>query len=124
MFPQADARSWFAGKGGAIQETGFRNSCLQAAYFILAGRGLGLDCGPMSGFNPAKVNAEFFPDGKWKANFSCNLGYGDRKKLFPRKCLELRRNHWRTRKNWATASHRDALLKCQLTNWRKLLQGL
>jgi 3-hydroxypropanoate dehydrogenase len=57
---------------------------LQGAYFIMAARGLGLDCGPMSGFDQQKVNAEFFPDGKWKANFLINLGYGDPSKLFPR----------------------------------------
>jgi nitroreductase len=51
---------------------------------MLAARSVGLDCGPMSGFDKAKVNAEFFPDGKWKVNFLCNLGYGDRSKLFPR----------------------------------------
>ena len=51
---------------------------------MIAARGLGLDCGPMSGFDQSKVNAEFFPDGKWKANFLCNIGYGDPTKLFPR----------------------------------------
>ena len=66
------------------QETGFRNSSIQGGYFILAARALGLDCGPMSGFDAAKVNAEFFPDGKWKVNFLCNLGYGDRTTLHPR----------------------------------------
>ena len=84
LFPQADARSWFAGNPALIQETGFRNASLQAAYFMLAARALGLDCGPMSGFDAEKVNAEFFPDRTWKANFLCNLGYGDRSKLFPR----------------------------------------
>jgi 3-hydroxypropanoate dehydrogenase len=84
LFPQADARSWFAGNQPLIDETGFRNGTLQGAYLILAARAVGLDCGPMSGFNAAAVNAEFFPDGKWKANFLCNLGYGDRSKLFPR----------------------------------------
>ncbi len=84
LFPHADARSWFAGNSALIEETAFRNGTLQGAYFILAARALGLDCGPMSGFDPAKVNAEFFPDGKWKANFLCNLGYGDRAGLFPR----------------------------------------
>jgi 3-hydroxypropanoate dehydrogenase len=84
LFPQTDARSWFHGKPEFIQETAFRNSTLQGAYFIIAARALGLDCGPMSGFDPAKLNAEFFPDGKWKANFLCNLGYGDVAKLFPR----------------------------------------
>lgn len=84
LFPQADARSWFAGNPPKIEENGFRNGSLQGAYFMLAARALGLDCGPMSGFHPGKLNAEFFPDGKWKANFLCNLGYGDPSKLFPR----------------------------------------
>jgi 3-hydroxypropanoate dehydrogenase len=84
LFPQADARSWFAHNKGLSEETAFRNSSLQGAYFILAARAMGLDCGPMSGFDQAKVNAEFFPDGKWKANFLCNLGYGDASKLYPR----------------------------------------
>ena len=84
LFPQADMRSYFAGKPAFIDETALRNSSLQGGYFIMAARALGLDCGPMSGFDAAKVNAEFFPDGKWKANFLCNLGYGDRSKLHPR----------------------------------------
>jgi 3-hydroxypropanoate dehydrogenase len=84
LFPQADARSWFAGNKPLIDATAFRNSSLQGAYFILAARALGLDCGPMSGFDADKINAEFFPDGKWKVNFLCNLGYGDGAKVFPR----------------------------------------
>ena len=84
LFPHADMRSHFVGNQAVIDETAFRNSSLQGGYFILAARALGLDCGPMSGFDKAQVNAEFFPDGKWKANFLCNLGYGDRSKLFPR----------------------------------------
>jgi len=84
LFPQADMRSYFIGNNALIDETAFRNSSLQAAYFILAARALGLDCGPMSGFDADKLNAEFFPDGKWKANFLCNLGYGDQRKLYPR----------------------------------------
>jgi 3-hydroxypropanoate dehydrogenase len=84
LFPHADMRSHFVGNQSLIDETAFRNSSLQGGYFILAARALGLDCGPMSGFDKAKVNAEFFPDGKWKANFLCNVGYGDRSKLFPR----------------------------------------
>jgi 3-hydroxypropanoate dehydrogenase len=82
--PAMDFRSAFAGKPDLIQETAFRNSTLQGAYMILAARALGLDCGPMSGFEADKVNAEFFPDGKWKANFICNLGHGDASKLYPR----------------------------------------
>jgi 3-hydroxypropanoate dehydrogenase len=84
LSPHMDMRSVFAGKLALIEETAFRNSSMQGAYMILAARSLGLDCGPMSGFDASKVNAEFFPDGKWKVNFICNLGYGDPSKLFPR----------------------------------------
>jgi 3-hydroxypropanoate dehydrogenase len=84
LFPHANMRSYFVGNQSLIDETALRNSSLQGGYFILAARSLGLDCGPMSGFDPVKVNAEFFPDGKWKVNFICNLGYGDRSKLYPR----------------------------------------
>jgi 3-hydroxypropanoate dehydrogenase len=84
LFPQADVRSYFVGNKPLIEENAFRNSALQAAYFILAARALGLDCGPMSGFDADKLNAEFFPDGKWKVNLLCNLGYGDPSKLHPR----------------------------------------
>ena len=84
LFPHADMRSYFVGNQGLIDDTAFRNSSLQGAYFIIAARAMGLDCGPMSGFDPAKVNAEFFSDGKWKVNFLVNLGYGDRSKLHPR----------------------------------------
>jgi 3-hydroxypropanoate dehydrogenase len=84
LFPQADVRSYFVGNKPLIEENAFRNSSLQAAYFILAARAWGLDCGPMSGFNADKLNAEFFPDGKWKVNLLCNLGYGDPSKLHPR----------------------------------------
>ena len=84
LFPQADARSWFAGNQALIDTTAFRNGTLQGAYLILAARALGLDAGPMSGFDNAKVDKEFFPDGKVKSNFLINLGYGDHAKLFPR----------------------------------------
>ena len=84
LFPHADMRSYFVGNKPLIEESAFRNSSLQAAYFILAARALGLDCGPMSGFDADKLNAEFFPDGKWKVNLLCNLGYGDPNKLHPR----------------------------------------
>ena len=78
LFPHApDARSWFAGKPEAIQTGGFRNGTLQGAYLILAARALGLDCGPMSGFNNAKVDAEFFAGTEIRSNFLVNLGYGD-----------------------------------------------
>jgi 3-hydroxypropanoate dehydrogenase len=84
LFPHADARSWFTGNAALIETTAFRNSTLQGAYLMMAARAVGLDCGPMSGFDNAKVDAEFFPDGKIKSNFLCNLGYGDPAKLFPR----------------------------------------
>jgi 3-hydroxypropanoate dehydrogenase len=85
LFPhEPAARGWFAGKPDAIQETAFRNSSLQGAYLILAARALGLDCGPMSGFDKAGVEAAFFPGGEIKANFLINLGYGDRERLHPR----------------------------------------
>jgi 3-hydroxypropanoate dehydrogenase len=84
LLPHADMRAHFVGNKTLSEATAFRNSSLQGGYFILAARAVGLDCGPMSGFDAAKVNAEFFPDGKWTVNFLCNLGYGDRSKLFPR----------------------------------------
>jgi 3-hydroxypropanoate dehydrogenase len=84
LFPHADMRSHFVGNETLVEETAFRNSSLQGAYFMIAARALGLDCGPMSGLDAEKLNAEFFPEGKWKANFICNLGYGDSSKLFPR----------------------------------------
>lgn len=83
LFPHVDARPWFANPDVAF-ETAFRNSTLQAGYFLLAARAVGLDCGPMSGFDQGKVNAEFFADGRFKVNFICNLGYGDPASLFER----------------------------------------
>lgn len=78
LFPHnPEARSWFAGKPDKIRETAFRNSSLQGAYLMLAARSLGLDCGPMSGFDAKKLDLEFFPDGKIKSNFICAIGYGD-----------------------------------------------
>jgi len=84
LFPHADARAWFVGNEPLIESTAFRNGTLQGAYFILAARALGLDCGPMSGFDNAKVDAEFFAGTTVKSNFLVNLGYGDPGKLFPR----------------------------------------
>ena len=84
LSPHNDARSWFAGKPQAIADTAFRNSSLQGGYFILAARALGLDCGPMSGFDAAKVDAEFWTGTEVKTNFICNLGHGDASKLHPR----------------------------------------
>lgn len=84
LFPHTDARSWYAGNEPYIQETAFRNAAIQGGYFIVAARELGLDCGPMSGFDAAKVNEAFFAGTSWRANFLCNLGYGDAAKLHPR----------------------------------------
>ena len=84
LYPHTDARGWFTTNPALVEETGLRNSSLQGAYFILALRAQGLDCGPMSGFDTDKVDAVFFPDGRWHANFLLNIGYGDRSKLRPR----------------------------------------
>ena len=84
LFPHTDARAWFAGNDDKIYETAFRNSTLQGAYLMLAARSLGLDCGPMSGFDNAKLDAAFFPDGMVKSNFICAIGYGDDAGLYPR----------------------------------------
>jgi 3-hydroxypropanoate dehydrogenase len=77
-------RDVFANSPEVAAATAFRNGSLQGGYFILAARSVGLDCGPMSGFDNAKLDAEFFPAGNVKSNFLCNLGYGDPSKLFPR----------------------------------------
>src|SRR5215831_5844113 len=97
LFPFADARSWFAGNKPFIESTAFRNSTLQGAYFIIAARALGFDCGPMSGFDNAKVDEEFFGSGfdregmseeyvpgTIKSNFLCNIGHGDPASVRPR----------------------------------------
>jgi 3-hydroxypropanoate dehydrogenase len=84
LFPHTDARSWFTSNAALATETAFRNSSLQGAYFILALRAQGLDCGPMSGFNPQAVDAAFFPDGRWRVNFLLNIGYGNRDRLHER----------------------------------------
>ncbi len=85
LFPhQPEARDWFCHDEALAAETALRNSSLQGAYFMLAARALGLDVGPISGFDPAGVNAAFFPDGQYKANFICNIGYGDADGLFDR----------------------------------------
>ncbi len=84
LFPHADAKSWFVGNQALIESTAFRNSSLQGAYLMLAARALGLDCGPMSGFDQAKVDAEFFAGTTIKSNFLINIGYGDVAALFPR----------------------------------------
>jgi len=84
-FPHSPAaKAIFEGKQALIEATAFRNGTLQGAYLILAARALGLDCGPMSSFNNAGVDAEFFAGTQVKSNFCCNLGYGDASKLFDR----------------------------------------
>jgi 3-hydroxypropanoate dehydrogenase len=84
LFPQVDARAWFANTPELAEVTARRNSSLQGAYLMLAARALGLDCGPMSGFDAGRIDAEFFPDGRVRANFVCNLGWGDPAGLFAR----------------------------------------
>ena len=84
LFPTADMRANYVGKPELIAATAFRNGSLQGAYLMLAARALGLDCGAMSGFDNAKVDAAFFPEERVKSNFLCNLGYGDAGKLTPR----------------------------------------
>lgn len=84
LFPHVDARSWFAGNDALIATSAMRNSSLQGAYLILAARALGLDCGPMSGFDNAGVDQAFFAGTAVRSNFLVNLGYGDADKLHPR----------------------------------------
>ena len=84
LFPHMDAQALFAANEKLTEETAFRNSSLQGAYFIMAARAIGLDCGPMSGFDAAKVNEAFFVGTKVQANFICSIGYGDHEKIKPR----------------------------------------
>ncbi|MEQ9555380.1 MAG: malonic semialdehyde reductase [Rhodospirillales bacterium] len=84
LFPHTDARAWFAGNDDLIASTAFRNATLQGGYLIMAARALGLDCGPMSGFDAAKVDAAFFAGTRVTANFLCNIGHGTTEDLFPR----------------------------------------
>lgn len=97
LFPGRDLRAGYVGKDAHVAETAFRNSSLQGAYMMLAARALGFDCGPMSGFDKAGVDQEFFVEEGWKSNLLCNIGYGVEKDLFPRNprlafdeaCLDL-----------------------------------
>jgi 3-hydroxypropanoate dehydrogenase len=82
--PRIDPQRYARRAEAAIYAEAMRNGSLQGGYFIIAARALGLDCGPMGGFDRDKVNAEFFPDGRWKSNFLCNLGYGDGQSIKPR----------------------------------------
>lgn len=84
LFPHTDARAWFAGNDTAIRATAFRNSSLQGAYLMLAARALGFDCGPMSGFDAAAVDAAFFADTSVETNFLCSIGHGTTDALFAR----------------------------------------
>jgi 3-hydroxypropanoate dehydrogenase len=85
LFPHSpEAKTWFNWSADWAAQHAFRNGSLQGAYFMIAARALGLDCGPMSGFDAAKVEEAFFPGGKVKANFLCNLGHGDPAGLFAR----------------------------------------
>ena len=84
LFPQTDARAWFVGNEAMIQHTAMRNSSLQGGYMIIAARALGLDCGPMSGFDAAKMDSTFWAGSTVKTNFICTLGHGDASKVYPR----------------------------------------
>jgi 3-hydroxypropanoate dehydrogenase len=84
LMPHFDVRPWFEGNEAFATRTAFQNGTLQVAYLIVALRAVGLDTGPMTGFDTAKADAEFFPDGRFKSNVLINIGYGDRDKLFPR----------------------------------------
>jgi 3-hydroxypropanoate dehydrogenase len=82
LYPRADARSWFLnGSADKVSRTALQSATLQAAYLMIAARSLGLDCGPMGGFNPALIDAEFFAGSNWKSNLLINLGYGDAQQL-------------------------------------------
>lgn len=84
LFPHADAKAWFSGNAEHAERTARLNSALQIGYFILAARSIGLDCGPMTGFDAAAVDAAFFADGSARSSVLVNLGHGDASKLFPR----------------------------------------
>ena len=84
LFPHADAKPWFSGDPVKAARSAFQNGTLQVSYLIIALRAVGLDTGPMTGFDNAKVDAEFFPEGRVKSNVLINIGYGDAEKLFPR----------------------------------------
>lgn len=84
LFPAMDLRPMFANNEAMAQQSAFQSSSLQGAYFMLAARALGLDVGPMGGFDGAKVDETFFKGTDWKSNFLCNVGYGDHTKLYPR----------------------------------------
>lgn len=85
LFPHTDAKSWFAGDAAAREQGAARNSALQGAYLMLAARSLGLDCGPMSGVDLAKVTEAFFADEpRWRADWVCSIGYGDAGSIFER----------------------------------------
>lgn len=84
LYPHGDAAKMFSENISFAEKVAFQNSSMQGAYLIIAARALGLDCGPMAGFDNEGVDREFFPDGRYKSNFLCNLGTGDKSKLHPR----------------------------------------
>jgi len=84
LFPSRDLKSMFESQGALVEDLVRRSATLQGAYLILAARALGLDTGPMSGFNQETLEQDFFPDGRWKTNFLCNIGYGTDEGLYPR----------------------------------------
>ncbi|PLX72972.1 MAG: malonic semialdehyde reductase [Azoarcus sp.] len=84
LSPHKDVRGYFRDNAALTEETAFRNSSMQGAYLIMAARALGLDCGPMSGFDRSRVDELFFGGTSWRSNFLCNLGYGDPSALYPR----------------------------------------
>ncbi|WP_190600212.1 malonic semialdehyde reductase [Candidatus Vesicomyidisocius sp. SY067_SCS001] len=84
LFPHTNAKNWYEGKPEKIKLAGNLNATLQGAYFIMASRSIGLDCGPIGGFNKETLNDDFFKDGKTKSIFLCGIGHGDHNKIFPR----------------------------------------
>ncbi len=84
LFPAFDARPIYANNAALAERAGLQNASLQAAYLIMAARSLGLDCGPMTGFDVARLDALFFPEGQWTANILINIGHGDHQALYPR----------------------------------------
>lgn len=84
LAPHVDVEKWYGGKEALVKETAWRNGTLQAAYFMLAARALGLDCGPMSGFNKAKIKEAYFPDLDGEVNFICSIGHGREGTPYPR----------------------------------------
>src|SRR3546814_10837454 len=94
LAPKRDGRKIFAGKDALIEETAMRNGSLQGAYFIVAARALGLDCGPMSGFDRHQVDAAFFAGPAWRSNFLCNLGHSSEERRVGKECVSTCTSRW------------------------------